>query len=51
MRLQWKLQSDIVGGSYIQNKRCLNLNLIDVDTYNLFFDYIDNSVGSISILA
>lgn len=45
-----KLQSDIVGGSYVQDEDCFKLNLIDVDTYNVFFDYIDNNVGLISLL-
>jgi len=47
-----KLQSDIVGGSYVQNEDCFKLHLIGVeysDTYT-FLSYVDNNVGLISLL-
>lgn len=45
-----KLQSDIVGGSYVQDEDCFKLHLIDVDTY-AFLNYVDNNVSLMSVLA
>lgn len=45
-----KLQSDIVGGSYVQDKDCFKLCLIDVAAYT-FLNFVNNNVGLISVLA
>lgn len=44
-----KLQSDIVGGSYVQDEDCFKLHLIGVDTYS-FFDYRDDNDGLMLVL-